>query len=902
MRRHLCNSIFIAILATAAVPTALATEPPDFLARHCVSCHGPDKQEADLRLDQIEALSRDQAPGQWHDIFTRVAAHEMPPEEATQPTAGDRRLFLDWIERTHGKPDGPSVDHWSLKSMVRPIVPTTDATVAPIDAFLQRKLRVAGLETSPMADRRTLLRRVHLDLIGLPPKPEDVEQFVRDSAPLKELFPRVVDQLLDSERYGERWAQHWLDVIRWAETVGFETNLERTNAWHYRDWVIRALNDDMPYDRFILEQIAGDTVGVDAALGFLVAGPANLPGQIGRDDEAMRQARQDELDEVIRTVGQSLFGLTIGCARCHDHKFDPITQRDYYSMQAIFAGLSYGHRRLRGEQNDRWTRQLPTEREELTELMHSLEQFRVRHDLRPALSSVTAESFAPVRADAVRMEISETSGGAASLYEFEIHAIDKDKHPIGNVALATLGSKPTASSFALENQTRHPDNLIDGSTNRRQAYPWVSAQSGAAWVQIDLAKPATLSQIVWHAGRTTPISYELKVREVDSDEWRTVAHTRDRLPMTIDPRNVKAMQLSDVPKDEVEKLVALLTEIRAKQTDVARLAAGPQTYAAIFTKTPDDTWLLSRGDPMQRESRVPPLVPAVLRDSDSPTVPVSESERRLRLVRHLTNPDHPLTARVIVNRIWQHHFGVGLVETSSDFGSMGAKPSHPELLDWLALEFIKNGWSLKWLHRQIVLTYAYQQSNAPRPAALAVDADSRLIWRFPPRRMDAEAIRDSILSASGKLNLEMYGPGFDFFNQRGGLSDYSVKEAFDEFGWRRMIYAHKIRMESVDIFGAFDCPDAGQMTPRRNRSITPIQSLSLFNSPFVIRQAEFFAQRVEAEVGTDPRAAVDRIFEIALARLPTESERRKLAKLARTHGLDQVCRVILNTSEFLFLR
>jgi hypothetical protein len=260
-----------------------------------------------------------------------------------------------------------------------------------------------------------------------------------------------------------------------------------------------------------------------------------------------------------------------------------------------------------------------------------------------------------------------------------------------------------------------------------------------------------------------------------------------------------------------------------------------------------------------------------------------------------------LTARVLINRVWQSHFGTGLVGTPSDFGKMGARPSHPKLLDWLTREFVRKGWSLKKLHRLIVTSHTYRQAGKPLEGALRVDADSRLLWRFPPRRLEAEAIRDCILSISGKLNLKKGGRGFDFFNQRGGLSDYHPKETFEEDGWRRMIYAHKVRMQSVDIFGAFDCPDAGQMKPRRTRSITPVQSLSLLNSPFVNRQAGFFAERVRNEKGDDVTVQIAHAFRLACTRAPNPREKVVLEQLARQHGLEQVCRVLFNSSAFLYL-
>ena len=311
--------------------------------------------------------------------------------------------------------------------------------------------------------------------------------------------------------------------------------------------------------------------------------------------------------------------------------------------------------------------------------------------------------------------------------------------------------------------------------------------------------------------------------------------------------------------------------------------------------------LLHRGDPMQRRDVVAPAIPKVLGDLGL-SVDEPEQQRRLELARHLTSPDHPLTARVIVNRVWHHHFGAGLVDTPSDFGHMGSRPTHPQLLDWLAADFIENGWSLKRLHRTILLSTTFRQSSRPQEDAMRVDADSRLLWRYPPRRLEAEAIRDSILAASGKLSFEMGGPGFDLFKQRGGLSDYTAIETFDSSGWRRMIYAHKIRMQSVDIFGAFDCPDAGQMKPKRTQSITPTQSFGLFNSPLIIRQAGFFADRIRSEVGEETVDQVDRAFVIALSRRPSDSERSRMIELVEAEGLPQLCRVLMNTSEFIYIQ
>jgi hypothetical protein len=616
----------------------------------------------------------------------------------------------------------------------------------------------------------------------------------------------------------------------------------------------------------------------------------------------MRQARQDELDEVIRTVSQAFLGLTIGCARCHAHKFDPITQQDYYSMQAIFAGLRYGDRRMRGAENDRWSAQAPQAAKQISELDAELQLARKTLGLRRPIANIQHEPFAPMLAKTIRMEIRASNNSQpASIYEIEVWTDAAE--PI-NVALAESGTKVSASGFALENQSRHPDNLIDGTVDPRQAYPWKADKAGPAWIQIDLPRAQNIAKIVWQKGYSAPADYKIKIQLPDQT-WKTVAHSADRMPRADDTRQAKDVSLvtqngDPIPQKETAELVALMTRLRAARSEHARLIAGPQVYGASFGK-PDEIWLLRRGDAMQRAKKVGPAIPESLGDlSLSQDLP--ESKRRAALATFLGSTSNPLVARVIVNRIWQHVFGNGIVETPSDFGRMGSQPSHPLLLDWLAVEFVQNGWSLKHIHRLILNSNTFRQSSRPHAASLATDAESRLLWRFPPRRLDAESLRDSILQVSGKLNPKMGGPGFDFFNQKGGLSDYIAKETFDANGWRRMIYSTRIRMQAVDIFGAFDCPDSGQMRPNRPRSITPIQALSMLNSPFVNRQANFMAERVLTVAGNQLDHQVSLAVELVFSRRPTEEEKSMLSELARVHGMGQVCRVLINSNEFLFLR
>ena len=843
----------------------------------------------------------------------------MPPQG--KPLSADQiRLLQTWIDQGAKMPEAAGTDsasaatnHWSLQ-LLRPVSPPDidDAFIAnPIDTFVLVKLRQNGLAPSPAAKPSVLARRMHLVMQGLPPTPSDLQRWRASSNDQK-----LVERVLSSPRYGERWAQHWLDVIRWAETWGFETNSPRSNAWRYRDWVIESLNADKPYDRFIFEQIAGDQAGADAATGFLVAGPANLPGQIGKDIESMRQARQDELDEVIKTVSAAFLGLTAGCARCHNHKFDPISQKDYYSLQAVFAGLRYGKRRLRGSQNDQWAAQVPATKRELDELRARLKEKRDQFKLRPPVEpDYHQERFKAVEAISVRMKISATHDGEApTLYEFEIwtplgrrkrSTLEKPNSGTEpttfNVALERNGGRASASSFGFANQTRHYENLIDGKLKDDDRFPWVAKEAGPAWIRIALAKPTKIDRVVWQRGLDSgfPVEFQIEVEEADGT-WTTVTESGNRMLHPEDRRAADRIELDGVPAQDTAEIATLLAKARDAQARYQRLSAGPQVFAGRFSAA-ETTYRLHRGDPMQPREVVEPNVPAVL-GSLKLSQETEEVQRRMALARHFAGADNPLAARVIVNRIWQHHFGTGIVDTPSDFGRMGSRPTHPRLLDWLAVELIQNSWSLKHIHRLILGSNTFRQSSMPRKQALSVDTDSRLLWRFPPRRLEAEALRDSILFVSGKLNLQMSGPGFDFFNQKGGLKDYIAKESFEAPGWRRMVYATKIRMQAVDIFGAFDCPDAGQMTAKRTRSITPIQALNMLNSTFVNRHAGFFAARVRKEAGEKTGEQVKLAVQLAFSRDATDREVQRLAELCEQHGLEQVCRALVNANEFVFLQ
>jgi hypothetical protein len=592
---------------------------------------------------------------------------------------------------------------WSLRPLTRPPVPAVKMPAwvrTPIDAFLLERLQQQGMKPSQEADRPTLIRRLYFDLLGLPPAPAEIDAFVRDRSP--HAYERLVDRLLDSPHYGERWARHWLDVVHYGDTHGFDKDKVRPNAWPYRDYVIRAFNEDRPYSQFVKEQIAGDVFYPDTregvvGLGFLAAGPWDFVGHVELREGTLDKkiTRNLDRDDMVATVMNTFTSLTVQCARCHDHKFDPITQEDYYSLQAVFAAVDRADRTYKDASG------------------------------RPSLVYAAATHFA------------------------------------------------SAGSFTATN------------------------------------------------GKPRPI-YLLK-RGSEKNPLREVS---------------------------------------------------PGTVACL------------------------PGLPSRFPLSGQP-----EGERRAALARWIVDPHNPLTWRSMVNRIWLYHFGQGLVDTPNDFGRMGGKPSHPELLDWLAVEFRDGGQSIKHLHRLIVNSSAYRQVSLNNPAYDRVDGGNRLLWRMNRRRLDAESIRDAVKAVSGRLDPKMYGPGFRTF---GFLDDHSPHYKYEEYnpddpaGQRRSVYRFLVRSVPDPFMETLDCPDPSLRVEKRNESLTALQALALLNDKFMLRMAEHFAARVE-KMGGDTHAQLAAAYRMALGREPTEQEAQILADYTRKHGLVNACRLILNTNEFSFI-
>jgi len=844
----------------------------------------------------------------------------IPESEANAPT---RALFDRKAASNHSRSS-----HWSLEPVTRPTPPKTINQRWPrtdVDRFILTRLEKEDLRPSPETDRVSWLRRVSFDLVGLPPSPEQVDAFVQDRQP--DAYERVVDELLKSPRYGERWAQHWLDVVRYADTHGFEVNTERPNAWPYRDYVIRAFNHDTPYDRFIREQIVGDALGEDAATGFLVTASVLLPGQIGADDVSKRLARQDALDEIVVNISQTFLGLSVGCARCHDHKFDPVTARDYYAMQAFIAGVEYEDRELRSPENEtkradekRLTQRLAEVERQLSSLVPLARSGAERPPVNPR---VNTDRFAPVKTKSLRFTIRETNNLEPCIDEIEVFDASGT-----NVALAGAGTRVTSSGDTVVTDRHELRFINDGNYDNSRS--WMSNTRGQGWVVLEFAREQTISRVVWGRDREGKFADRLATNYVievsdEAGDWRVVADSSDRTTKSLGDQS-SSSPLAGLDAREAKEAARLMEEKKVLAGKLRVASEGRLAFAGKF-RSPDKIHLLHRGDPEQPKDEVVPAVLSVM-GTNCLTRDTAEQNRRRSLADWIASPENPLTARVMVNRIWQGHFGTGLVDTPSDFGRNGAKPTHPELLDWLASEFARSGWSMKQMHRLIVLSATYRQSSkasnqysvssnqsgaregkklftdpliADYSNAQQRDSDVRLLWRFHSRRLESEPIRDAMLAVSGQLNLKMYGRGFDLFNNRGGLSGFIPVESFSGDGLRRMIYAHKVRREREAVFGAFDCPDAGQSTARRRESTTPIQALNLFNSRFTLDQANAFAARVEKEAGADVTKQIQCAYQLALGRKATAAELADTSPVVAEHGLPALCRALFNCNEFLFV-
>ncbi|QOV89568.1 DUF1553 domain-containing protein [Humisphaera borealis] len=847
--RIACMACIVGMFASsAAAQVDFDREIRPILENRCVECHGEKKQKGDLRLDTKSHASKGGENGAVivagksveSALFKRVASankDEVMPPNGEPLSAAQIVLIKRWIDSGAVWPESAadqaaSVDkrlqHWAWQPIRRP------ANGRCVDDFITAKLAETHLTLSAPADARTLVRRMYFDVTGLPPTPEQLESAIHD--PQSE-----IEKLLASRRFGEKWARHWLDVVRFAESDGFEMNRARANAWPYRDYVIAAFNDDKPYDQFIREQLAGDAFNADAATGFLVGGGKD---RVGSNDPVLTtNQRADELHDMVSTTAATFLGITLNCARCHDHKFDPIPTKDYYGFVGMLQGVQHGERLWRMS-------------------VEAPEKVEEKQSWPAVVAGRNDDNFPPTNARFVRFTITACSSGEPCIDELEVFNTDGE-----NVA---RGAKVTVSgTFANGTNANHQAKFLnDGQYGNARS--WISERKGGGTAQLEFANTEQIDHVSWSRDRSEggpkykdrlATGYHIDVSD-DGKSWRTVSSDKRRA--------------NSAPK-------------------------GPQVYAGTF-QMPGPTRRNHRGDPMQPREEVTPAVLSMIGKPMALPGNEPEQKRRLALANWIASADNPLTARVIVNRLWHYHFGTGLVDTPSDYGINGSRPTHPELLDFLASELITHGWSLKHVHRLILNSKTYQQSSAFNEVAARVDSNTRLLWRFPPRRLDAEAVRDAMLAVSGKLDLTMGGPGFDLFERNDNyVKVYVTKAECGPAEFRRMVYQSKPRTMLDDFLGAFDCPDAGQPQPKRTSSTTPLQALNLLNSNFSLQQSTFLAERLKQEAGGDVTRQIERAFALMFQRKPTAEELRGALALVKQHGLPALCRALYNTNEFIRL-
>ena len=937
-------------VSTSDSATALTTDELEYardiqpiLQTHCLRCHGPDKQEGDLRLDLRQSAFAAASSGEIPIVpFDTLRSHllevisgENPAMPADGPSLSieQQARLRQWIAEGAAWPEeaAPATSAkklWSMAPLNSPSLPTYDQSPPhPIDVFIQSQLREQGLKPSPPADRRTLLRRLYFDLWGLPPTPDDLRQFIDDLSP--HAIENVIDRLLASPRFGERWGRHWLDVVRFAETTGFETNVDRPRAYPYRDWVVQAFNSDLPFHQFAAAQIAGDQLGHDAATGFLVAGAWD---QVKSPDPNLTMMqREDELADMVGTTSTTFLGLTLACARCHQHKFDPLSQADYYAVKAILAGTQHGERPLTSSTQANWL----ARKKELQQLLQAGERQWLEHEplarvtdhpiaanqgavnqvaaspslqnaRSPIQSRRNVDRFASISARKIRFEILQTNQSEPCLDECEVWSVDAQGHFQQNVALASYGTKVTSSGNFPDTSKHRLELVHDGQYGNDSS--WISNTNGTGWIELEFPHRVQIGCVIWGRDRQsvyqdrTARRYRIQVTD-QGEDWSLVADASDRLEHPQPPTSLVASteSTSDAAMSEKEKLARHLQTLEQQIREVEQeIAQSSLLYAGRFEEAPI-VHRLYRGEPQSPREVVAPNIPHQLGtlaiDANTP-----EAKRRLALADWLGQESNGLVARVIVNRLWHYHFGRGIVVTPNDFGNNGASPTHPELLDWLAKQLIEHDWSLKHIHRLILTSHTYQQASHSDPHALAVDADARWLWRFPPRRLEGEAIRDAMLAVAGNLDLRMGGPGFSTFEPNENyVRVYNPKTAFQPTDFRRMVYMTRVRMVPDATFGAFDLPDGGLSCPVRSRSTNPLQAFHLLNSPFVTEQATAFASRLTREVPHDQAKQIELAFSLTFGRPPDAIEQHAAESLVAKYGLSALTRSLFNASEFLVI-
>jgi cytochrome c553 len=927
------------------------------LADQCFKCHGEKKQKGELRLDSRESIltGGDQGPaivsGKPTESLLIKAVRQtgdlkMPPDKKLSDAqiadlshwialgapwpAADKASAAAPVRRPGMQITDKDRAHWSFQPVRRPELPRTTEN-NPIDAFVSAKRQAKGLTANPPAEPRELIRRLYYDLTGLPPTPAEVEAFAADPSPAA--YERVVDGLLASPYYGEKWGRHWLDLVRYAETNSFERDNAKPNVWRYRDYVIRSLNSDKPYDRFLREQLAGDEMPDGGPDGLIATGYYRLG--IWDDEPADRdQSRFDVLDDIVATTGQVMLGLTVDCARCHDHKIDPIPQRDYYRLVSFFNNIN--HYRNGGPTDETPLFADAAAKSEYQSKLRDLESRR--NTLQVQLAEIETEfRHKHTGPPSAQHDIEDLS------YRFYRDTWDK---------------LPDFASFKPEDTGTLPEGLFDLSPRTRDVSfgfvfegTLIVPRDGVYKFYLDSDDGSRLT-----IDGSTLLTYD-GIHVLGSERSAQVSLTAGRVPIKLEyfqkefgfglavawsgpsiPRRalsaaksgdaagaIPAKQLATLIEREGVRVLGSETagRYRKLRRELDSIKADPPIDKALCVteagSTPPATFVLLRGNPHVNGERVEPRFPEVL-GGESARVPqppfdAKSTGRRTVLADWITSPTNPLTARVLVNRVWQYHFGRGIVRTPNDFGFQGAAPTHPELLDWLASEFVINGWRLKPLHKLIVMSNTYRQSARGRADALSADPTNDYLWRFDMRRLTGEEIRDSILAVTGTLNRNSYGPSVFPEIPKEVLAGQSMPGN----GWRtspleqqnrRSIYVHQKRSLRLPILESFDAAETDRSTAVRFASTQPTQALGALNSAWMQKQAGLLAERLKREAGPEQGARVRLALQLVTQRPPRIEEIARGVGLierlmsdgeSQDEALKRFCLLALNLNEFVYL-
>ena len=1003
MRRR---PLALAITVLGLLPTApfgVAAAPPVNFDRHiapllatkCLECHSGSKPKGSLDLSGRQRARRGGATGpaivggKLDDslAWKRVVDGEMPPKHPL--TATERSLLKRWIISGATWGTDPidrfaytttaraGTDWWSLQPLKDPRPPTDnrdDWSRTDLDRFILARLKSNGLTPTVAATPRQLARRLHIDLLGLPPTPEVVAAFVAD--PSERAYAEMADRLLASPGYGERWGRHWLDVVRFGESDGFERNNPRRTFWPYRDWVIDALNRDMPYNRFARLQLTGDLVvpGREgaASAGFLVAGVHNTV--VGGSKRMKLLARQDELEELAASVGQTFLGLTVNCARCHDHKFDPIPTTEYYRFISALDGVAHGERQVTESAVAEQLTKVNADINDLTAKLGDIEKRARQHVLKKRKDSPAKQApanrpspFAEWLFDGdFRDSVGSLHGrpvGGAKLDNGALVLNGKSAF-VQTARLKTpLAEKTLTAWIQLDNLSQRGGGAISIQTpggqvfdsivfGEREAGHWMAGSNGfvrtksfAGTAETEANRRPVHVAITYRADGTitgyrngrpygkpyktgfapfaagnAEVVFGLRHAPVGGNKMLSgrilEARLYDRL---LSPQAVAAAAGQPSSFVPLKQLLAAMSPVERKthaklknQLDVLfvrQKTLDQKTRSKVYTVTPRQPQQMKvhiRGSVTNYGPIVTPggigAVPGLPSDFQL-AANAPDANRRKKLAEWITSSSNALFVRVIVNRVWHYHFGQGFVATPSDFGFNGGLPSHPQLLDWLVSRFVQDGYRLKALHRRIVLSSTYRQGSRPNRTSLAKDAGNRLLWRMSPRRVEAEVVRDAMLSVSGQLNLKRGGPGFEdvSITPNNGTVYYTARDRDDPAVHRRTVYRFTPRGGRTAILDTFDCPDPSASAPTRNITTTPLQALSLLNNPFVLRMAKRMAERITGRIADDVNRQVILAWQLAIQRDPSPREQRLSVELVQQHGLATLCRGLFNINDFVII-